>query len=73
MQNVILLVATSLAISGCAIAPPPARLLAVSDSRAKVPALHAPDASAGTVTFRPVGPTGWGGPATAPKPTGAKP
>ena len=75
MQNFCLLLAIALAISGCAIAPPPSRLLAAADPHARVPAFHAADASAGTLTFRPVGPTGWGEaqPEAAPKTKGAKP
>ena len=69
MQKPLAIAAIALAVSGCAVAPPPARLLAPADGRARVPAFHATDASAGTLTFRPVGPTGWGEaqPEAAPK------
>lgn len=75
MQNLLAIAAMVLAISGCAVAPPPARLLAPADERARVPAFHAADASAGTLAFRPVGPTGWGQlqPDVASKTKGAKP
>ena len=81
MQNLLAIAAMVLAISGCAVAPPPARLLAPADERARVPAFHAADASAGTLTFRPVGPSGWGEAQpeaapkaeAAPKTKGAKP
>ena len=69
----------AMAVSGCAVVPPPSYLLAVADRHAKVLPIHAPDASAGTLTFRPVGPNagagGWGAPAPdAPaKVKGAKP
>ena len=75
MQKPFAIAAIALAISGCAVAPPSARLLAAADPHARIPAFHAADASAGTLTFRPVGPTGWGEaqPEAAPKTKGAKP
>ena len=74
-----LLLAMALAVSGCAVAPPPGRLLAAAHPDAKPSPLHVADAAAGTLTFRPVGPNagkgGWGAPEpeALPKTKGAKP
>ena len=75
MRNFCLFLAASVAVSGCAVAPPPARLTAAADPHWRVPALRLANASAGTLTFRPVGPSGWGEaqPDTALKPKEAKP
>ena len=73
MRNSCLLLAMALAVSGCAVAPPPARLLAAANSHARPSPLHVADAAAGTLTFRPVGPSGWGQPVAIPKQKGAKP
>lgn len=80
MRNSCLLLAMALAVSGCAVAPVPARLLAAANPHAKTSPLHVADAAAGTLTFRPVGPNagaggGWGvpEPEAAPKTKGAKP
>jgi hypothetical protein len=60
MRNLCILLAISVAMSGCAVMPPPALLTAAADPHKRVPALRIPSASAGTLTFRPVGPSGWG-------------
>ena len=75
MRNFCLLLAASVAVSGCAVAPPPARLTAAADPHRRVPALRPANASAGTLTFRPVGPSGWGEapPDAMPKPKEVKP
>ena len=70
MRNFCLLLAASVAVSGCAVAPPPARLTAAAEPHRRVPALRLANASAGTLTFRPVGPSGWG---EVPLETPAKP
>ena len=72
MRNSCLLLAMALAVSGCAVTPPPNHLLAAVNPHAKPSPLHVADAAAGTLTFRPVGPTGWGEPDVAPKQKGAK-
>ena len=79
MQFFLASIAIALAVSGCAVAPPPSRLLTAADPRVRVMPVHAPDANAGTLTFRPVSPVagtgGWGQQPleTAPKIKGAKP
>lgn len=79
MQYFLASIAMALAVSGCAVASLPSRLLAPANPQASVPPLRAPDASAGTLTFRPVGPMegrgSWGQPQSdvAPKIKGAKP
>ena len=67
MRNFYFVLATGVALSGCAVTPPPSRLLAASNPHTRVPVLHSSDAGAGTLTFRPVGPTGWA--ETSPEPT----
>ena len=56
-----MVIAASLAVllNGCAAPAPPSSLLAAAKPRAKVPAVRAGNFSAGTVAFRPVGPSGW--------------
>ena len=72
-----ILVAASLAVCGCAMTPlaPPSRLTAAADPHRRVPPLRLANAGAGTVTFRPVGPSGWGEapPDASPKPADATP
>ena len=54
-----LLILSSAVLSGCAV-PPPEWVVAQADPQWRGPPIHAADVTAGTQTFRPVEPRGWG-------------